>query len=141
MGAGPKDAPAFVAFFRCGRATKGWRGELKIKQDSGLLPVLGKGIWMWQKPQGTAEAETVDSQRLSESASASCTDSSIAPWLSLACALLVAGGWGDARAATVSWTGGSGDWNTATNWSTGALPGTRSEEHTSELQSHSFISY
>src|ERR1035438_1785816 len=26
--------------------------------------------------------------------------------------------------ATVSWVGGSGDWNTATNWSTGALPGT-----------------
>ena len=26
-------------------------------------------------------------------------------------------------AATVTWTGGSGDWNTATNWSTGELPG------------------
>src|ERR1035438_9306540 len=27
-------------------------------------------------------------------------------------------------AATVSWVGGSGDWNTVTNWSTGILPGT-----------------
>ena len=26
--------------------------------------------------------------------------------------------------ATVTWIGGSGDWNTATNWSTGSLPGT-----------------
>src|SRR3989442_5392066 len=26
-------------------------------------------------------------------------------------------------AATVSWVGGSGDWNLAANWSTGALPG------------------
>ena len=26
--------------------------------------------------------------------------------------------------ATVTWIGGSGDWNTATNWSIGALPGT-----------------
>ena len=26
--------------------------------------------------------------------------------------------------ATVSWVGGSGDWDTATNWSTGSLPGT-----------------
>ena len=26
-------------------------------------------------------------------------------------------------AATVSWVGSSGDWNIATNWSTGALPG------------------
>jgi len=26
-------------------------------------------------------------------------------------------------AATVSWVGGSGDWNTLINWSTGALPG------------------
>jgi len=26
--------------------------------------------------------------------------------------------------ATVTWIGGSGDWNTATNWSTSALPGT-----------------
>src|ERR1017187_5075891 len=26
--------------------------------------------------------------------------------------------------ATVTWVGGSGDWNTATNWSTGLLPGT-----------------
>jgi len=26
-------------------------------------------------------------------------------------------------AATVSWIGGSGDWNTTANWSTGALPG------------------
>src|ERR1039457_4410140 len=26
--------------------------------------------------------------------------------------------------ATVAWVGGSGDWNTATNWSTGSLPGT-----------------
>ena len=26
-------------------------------------------------------------------------------------------------AATVTWIGGSGDWNTVTNWSTGALPG------------------
>src|ERR1035438_4172396 len=30
-------------------------------------------------------------------------------------------------AATVSWVGGSGDWNTATNWSTGALPGTNDD--------------
>src|SRR5271157_1326564 len=28
-----------------------------------------------------------------------------------------------AAAQTVTWIGGSGDWNTATNWSTGALPG------------------
>src|ERR1035438_9499530 len=28
------------------------------------------------------------------------------------------------NAATVTWVGGSGDWNTVTNWSTGALPGT-----------------
>ncbi len=27
------------------------------------------------------------------------------------------------QAATVSWIGGSGDWNTVSNWSTGALPG------------------
>ncbi len=27
------------------------------------------------------------------------------------------------RSATVSWVGGSGDWNTPANWSTGALPG------------------
>jgi RHS repeat-associated protein len=27
------------------------------------------------------------------------------------------------RAATVTWVGGSGDWNTAANWSTGVLPG------------------
>jgi hypothetical protein len=26
-------------------------------------------------------------------------------------------------AATVTWVGGSGDWNTAANWSSGALPG------------------
>src|ERR1035441_9294626 len=26
--------------------------------------------------------------------------------------------------ATVTWVGGSGDWNTTANWSTGALPGT-----------------
>ena len=25
--------------------------------------------------------------------------------------------------ATVSWIGGSGDWNTTNNWSTGAMPG------------------
>ena len=30
-------------------------------------------------------------------------------------------------AATVSWIGGSGDWNTATNWNTGALPGTNDD--------------
>src|ERR1035438_1682844 len=29
--------------------------------------------------------------------------------------------------ATVVWVGGSGDWNTATNWSTGALPGTNDD--------------
>ena len=28
-----------------------------------------------------------------------------------------------AEGATVSWIGGSGDWNTPANWSTGALPG------------------
>ena len=27
------------------------------------------------------------------------------------------------RSAVISWIGGSGDWNTATNWSAGALPG------------------
>ena len=30
-------------------------------------------------------------------------------------------------AAAVSWVGGSGDWNTAANWSTGALPGTNDD--------------
>ena len=29
--------------------------------------------------------------------------------------------------ATVSWVGGSGDWSTATNWSTGLLPGTNDD--------------
>ena len=33
-------------------------------------------------------------------------------------------GWISAQGATVTWIGGSGDWNTVTNWSTGALPGT-----------------
>ena len=28
-----------------------------------------------------------------------------------------------APAATINWVGGSGDWDTATNWSTGQLPG------------------
>ena len=32
-----------------------------------------------------------------------------------------------AIAATVTWVGGSGDWNTAANWSTGALPGTNDD--------------
>lgn len=32
-----------------------------------------------------------------------------------------------ARAATVSWIGGSGDWNTTANWSTGNLPGTNDD--------------
>ncbi len=36
--------------------------------------------------------------------------------------LLVVTAWA-AQAATVSWTGGSGDWSTPANWSTGALPG------------------
>jgi RHS repeat-associated protein len=31
------------------------------------------------------------------------------------------------QAATVSWVGGSGDWNTAANWSTGALPSTNDD--------------
>jgi hypothetical protein len=30
-------------------------------------------------------------------------------------------------AATVTWIGGSGDWNTTNNWSTGALPGTNDD--------------
>jgi hypothetical protein len=38
------------------------------------------------------------------------------------CLLLLLTAW-RAEAAVVSWVGGSGDWNTATNWSTGALPG------------------
>jgi hypothetical protein len=36
--------------------------------------------------------------------------------------LLMTTAWA-AQAATISWIGGSGDWNTATNWSTGVLPG------------------
>src|SRR4051794_26929362 len=39
--------------------------------------------------------------------------------LTLLTALIVA----QTRAATVSWTGGSGDWNTPSNWSGAALPG------------------
>jgi hypothetical protein len=31
------------------------------------------------------------------------------------------------RGATVSWIGGSGDWNNTNNWSTGALPGTNDD--------------
>ncbi len=31
------------------------------------------------------------------------------------------------RAATVSWTGGSGDWSTPADWSTGVLPGTNDD--------------
>src|SRR5450759_3901772 len=31
------------------------------------------------------------------------------------------------RGATVSWVGQSGDWNTVTNWSGGALPGTNDD--------------
>ena len=38
------------------------------------------------------------------------------------CLLLPLAAW-RAEAAIVSWVGGSGDWNIATNWSTGALPG------------------
>jgi hypothetical protein len=31
------------------------------------------------------------------------------------------------HAATVTWIGGSGDWDTTTNWSTSALPGTNDD--------------
>jgi hypothetical protein len=45
-------------------------------------------------------------------------------WLfALAAASLV----GPAKAATVSWVGVSGDWNTAANWSAGAVPGPEDE--------------
>ena len=40
----------------------------------------------------------------------------------ICCLLLLLTAW-RAEAAAVSWVGGSGNWNTATNWSTGALPG------------------
>ena len=39
------------------------------------------------------------------------------------------------------WTSGTGYSFTATTWIYPTSTGTRSEEHTSELQSHSFISY
>ena len=42
------------------------------------------------------------------------------PALLIAMAVLVVY---QSKAATVSWIGGSGDWNTPTNWSSGALPG------------------
>src|ERR1035441_1482823 len=31
------------------------------------------------------------------------------------------------EAATVTWVGGSGDWNTTSNWNTGSLPGTNDD--------------
>src|SRR6185436_9015605 len=42
---------------------------------------------------------------------------------SILVAVLLAFGTLRASAATINWIGGSGDWNTFTNWSTGALPG------------------
>lgn len=45
------------------------------------------------------------------------------PFLSCALSWFLASGLGLLRAATIEWIGGSGDWNTATNWSSSALPG------------------
>ena len=43
------------------------------------------------------------------------------------CALVVLLATLAVRAATVTWTGGSGDWSTPADWSTGALPGTNDD--------------
>ena len=48
------------------------------------------------------------------------------PAAKVCCAVLLMTAWA-AGAATVSWVGGSGDWNTVTNWNTGALPGTNDD--------------
>ncbi len=45
----------------------------------------------------------------------------------LCTALFVATALLPVNAATVSWVGGSGDWNTAANWSSGALPTTNDD--------------
>ena len=45
----------------------------------------------------------------------------ISPWR--LCAFLLIATLQPMRAETVSWVGQSGDWSTATNWSTGSLPG------------------
>jgi uncharacterized repeat protein (TIGR02543 family) len=44
-------------------------------------------------------------------------------WLKCCLAWLVMAGWHPARAATKTWIGGSGDWNTASNWSGASAPG------------------